>query len=115
MIPPHPAGATKGSVAICYAEQLKWTSNLAAGNSSFLNASNLLKMFDLNKPFSSETSLKAPRLPILAAELEGWQSGGGRKEAGLQSGALLAHMFGKGMSDTTTPMSTSTFGSRNLR
>ena len=64
MIPPDPDGATKGSVTICYWEQLMWTPRLTAGNSSFVNASSLLKMFYLNKLVLSETPLKAPlKLP----------------------------------------------------
>lgn len=51
MIPPHPAGATKRSVAICYGEQLMWIPNLTTGYSSFVNASSLLIMFYLKKHF----------------------------------------------------------------
>lgn len=100
MIPPDPAGATKGSVAICHraAHEL-----LTAG---FVNTSILLGMFRLNKPVLSETPWKAP-LNRAGAGL-----GGVRKEAGLRSGALLAYLLGKGMSDA---MSTSVFHSRHLR
>lgn len=109
--PPDPAGTTKGSVAICYGKQLVWTPNLRAGNNSFANASSLLKMSYLNKLVLSETPLKAP-LNVPLAELGGWLGGGGRKESGLRSGALLAHLLGRGTSDT---MSTSAFDLRNLR
>lgn len=93
--PPDPAGATKGSVAICYGDQLLWTPDLAASNSSFVNASGLVKMFYLNKPFLSETPLKAPRWPVSLAELEAWLGVDGRKETGLRSGAALAHLLAK--------------------
>lgn len=72
-----------------------WTPDLTAGKSGFVNASSLLKMFYLNTPVLPETPLKAPRRPDPLAELGGWLGVDGRKETGLRSGAVLAHLLGK--------------------
>lgn len=65
----HPISSWTHSVTICYGEQLVWTPSLTAGNITFVNTSSLLKIVYLNKPFLSETPLKATRWPIPLAEL----------------------------------------------
>lgn len=68
-------------------------------------------MFYLKKWVLPEKTLKAP-LEVPLAELGAWLGGGGRKEAGLSFGVLLAQLLGKGTPDTK---STGVRDLRNLR